>query len=58
MRQGVNWKMIALYVIVAWALILLTGSFLMSAGVFVLLFALEYIIEYFIEQRKKNKGTK
>uniref|UniRef100_A0AB33JE00 Lmo0937 family membrane protein n=1 Tax=Prevotella sp. GTC17260 TaxID=3236796 RepID=A0AB33JE00_9BACT len=58
MRQGVNWKMIVLYVIIAWALILLTGSFLMSAGIFVLLFALEYVIEYFVEQYKKNRKTK
>jgi len=55
MNYGIDWKKVAIFALVALLLVLATGSFLMSAGIFLLLFVADYFISEWESRRKSDK---
>jgi len=54
MNYGIDWKKVAIFALVAFLLVLATGSFLMSAGIFLLLFVADYFISEWESRRKSD----
>ncbi|EPH19447.1 hypothetical protein [Hoylesella oralis] len=55
MKHNIDWIRLGIFAIVAGGLIIITGSFVLSLAIFLLLFVVEHLIVAWDEKRKKNK---
>ena len=55
MKYNIDWIRLGIFAIVAGGLIIITGSFVLSLAIFLLLFVVEHLIAAWDEKRKKNK---
>lgn len=55
MKHNIDWIRLGIFVIVAGGLIIITGSFVLSLAIFLLLFVVEHLIAAWDEKQKKNK---
>jgi len=54
-KLNINWPKLIVFAIIAGGLVLLTGSFLMSAGIFLLLFVVAYFLGDLEDNYKRKK---
>ena len=54
MKHNIDWIRLGIFAIVAGGLIIITGSFVLSLAIFLLLFVVEHLIVAWDEKRKKN----
>ena len=55
MKIRINWKRILVFLFVSIGLIYITRSFLMSAGIFLLLFVADSVLARYDEDRRRRK---
>lgn len=54
MKYNIDWIRLGIFAIIAGGLIIITGSFVLSLAIFLLLFVVEHLIAAWDEKRKKN----
>ena len=54
MKHNIDWIRLGIFAIVAGGLIIITGSFVLSLAIFLLLFVVEHLIAAWDEKRRKN----
>ncbi|MFC2711720.1 hypothetical protein [Hoylesella oralis] len=54
MKYNIDWIRLGIFAIVAGGLIIITGSFVLSLAIFLLLFVVEHLIVAWDEKRRKN----
>jgi len=57
MKIRINWKRILVLLLVSAGLVYITKSFLMSAGIFLLLFAADSLLARYDENRRRRKQS-
>ena len=57
MKIRINWKRILVLLLVSAGLVYVTKSFLMSAGIFLLLFAADNLLARYDENRRRRKQS-
>ena len=55
MKIRINWKRLLVFVVVSAGLVYITKSFLMSAGIFLLLFVADNLLVRYEENNRKSK---
>jgi len=51
----INWGKVLLFAVVTGGLVLITGSFLMTLGILLILFVLDYAVTSWAEKHSKNR---
>ena len=54
MKHNIDWIRLGIFAIVAGGLIIITGSFVLSLAIFLLLLVVEHLIVAWDEKRRKN----
>ena len=56
MKYNIDWIRLGIFAIIAGGLIIITGSFVLSLAIFLLLFVVEHLIVAWDEKQKKKKN--